>query len=360
MFTILHTEASNGWGGQEIRIMEESINMMKRGHRLIIAASEQSGIFTKAGKAGIEVLPADFYKKNPANVIKMKKIIDLVRPDIVNTHSSSDSWIASIAARLSKTRPKLIRTRHLSTPVSRSFLSRLIYDTLPDAVMTTGESIKERMVGHNKFRAGKIFSIPTGIDIRRFDPDTVKPVIPKKGFMIGSIGVLRDWKGHHYLLEAVPLISEIIPDVFVYIVGDGPQYGNLREKMESLKLQDKVVFTGHREDIPEVLASLEVIVHPSYESEGIPQSILQAMAMKKPVVASDAGSISEVVINNQTGLLISPKDPRSIADKVIELYNNPLTRVCFGNNARSFIEGKHTMEIMVEKIERLYKHIMTE
>ncbi len=358
MLTILHTESSTGWGGQEIRILQESLGMIKRGYRIIIATPMHSSIFKKAKDSGIEAVPASFEKKRPHSFLEIISIINKEKIDIVNTHSSSDSWVATVAARLSSVKPAVIRTRHLSTPVGKSFLSRLIYNVLPDAVITTGEAIKERMIHYNRFNAEKIFSIPTGVDIKRFDPDKVKPCIPKKSFLIGSIGVLRNWKGHRYLLEAAPIISDYIPDASFYIVGDGPQYNNLKKITERMNIQNKVIFTGYRKDIPEILASIDVVVHPSYESEGIPQSILQAMAMKKPIIASDAGSIKEVVINKKTGFLINPKDPHSIADKVIELYNNPQMRTDFGYNARRFVEENHTIDIMIGRIEALYESII--
>lgn len=357
MFTILHTEASDGWGGQEIRIFEESKRMIQNGHKVILAAPQHSMIYKKFKEHNIPAFQAEFQKKNPVSILKFISIINEIKPDIVNTHSSSDSWVASIAAKLSKCKPKIIRTRHLSTPISKTFTSRIVYDILPDAVMTTGESIKQRMVSHNNFHADKIFPVPTGVDIRRFDPSKVKPSLPKKGFLIGTIGVLRDWKGHNYFLESIPIISKQIPDAVFYIVGEGPWYPKLEKIVNELNIHNKVIFTGHREDIPEILASLDVVIHPSFAGEGVPQSLLQAMAMEKPIVASDAGSIKEIIINGKTGFLIAPRDANAIAEKVLELYNNAGLRDNFGKNARKFVEENHSFEKMIEKIELLYEKI---
>lgn len=387
MITILHTESSMGWGGQEIRIMQESLGMMKRGYRVIIAAPEQSTIFKKGKEAGVEVFPAYFQKKNPGSVVKMASLINREKVGIVNTHSSSDSWISTFAAKLSRVKPGIIRTRHLSTPISRSVLSRLIYDKLPDAVITTGGEIRERMIHHNGFDGSKIFSIPTGVDLERFNPEKVKPAqlknpthLPNKShpslppftkggqggikdgkqggfFPIGMIGVLRSWKGHRYLIDAVPAILKAVPDSFFYIAGDGPQFQNIKDMIKDSSLEDKVLMLGHREDIPEILASLDVVVHPSYANEGVPQSILQAMAMEKPVVASDAGAIKEIVIDGETGFLTAPKNPGQLAEKVIELYRNPELRIKFGKAGRRLIEKSYSFENMLDKIEALYERL---
>lgn len=360
MLTILHTESSMGWGGQEIRIVHESLGMIRRGKRVIIAAPAGSIIFKKACEAGIPALAADFKKTNPFSVFMIAALIDGERPDIINTHSSSDSWVATVAAKLSKSRPRVIRTRHLSTPISRSFMSRIIYDLLPDAVMTTGDEIRRRMIEANRFGAQKIFSVPTGIDLDRFNPGKVRPAFKAGSFAVGMVGVLRSWKGHKFFLGATPEIMKQVPNVHFYIAGDGPQRENIAAIIREMSLQESVTMLGHREDIPEVMASLDIIVHPSYANEGVPQSILQAFAMEKPVIASDVGAIREVVIDRETGLLIPPQDSPGIAEKVMELYRNPLLRQDLAKKGRQLVEKNHSLDMMLDKIEDIYSRLLSD
>ena len=359
MCVILHTESSMGWGGQEIRIVQESLGMIKRGFKILIAAPEQSVIFKKAKGAGIDTFPAYFQKKNPLSIIKILSLINRVKPKIINTHSSSDSWVSTIAAKLSKIKPTIIRTRHLSTPISKSVLSRLIYEVLPDAVITTGEEIRQRMINDNGFDASKIFSIPTGVDLERFNPARVTSALQINGFSVGMIGVLRSWKGHRFFLEAIPEISQQIPNATFFIVGGGSQraYENIKNIIFQLSLENKVFMLGHRENIPEILTSLDIIVQPSYASEGVPQSILQAMAMGKPVVASDVGAIKEVVFDGKTGFLVKPKNPKLIAESVVALYKNPEMLKEFGKEGRRLIEENYSMEKMLDKIKSLYEKL---
>ncbi len=358
MGTILHTESSEGWGGQEIRIIRESLGMIKRGYRVIIAAPEQSNIFRRAKELNIYTFPAQFQKKNPLSFMKILSLINNEGVNIVNTHSSSDSWVATISARLSRSRPKVIRTRHLSTSISRSYLSRLIYNRLPDAIITTGEEIRQRMIMDNGFDADKIFSIPTGIDLDMFNIEKVKPAVQRDSYTVGMVGVLRSWKGHRYFIEAIPLILKVIPDASFYIVGDGPQFRNIKGMIENLGLIGKVFMQGHREDIPEIIASLDVLVHPSYANEGVPQSLLQALAMERAVVASDAGAIREIIINNETGFLVETKNPSQLAEKIIKLHERPELRIEFGKKGRRLVEEGYLFEGMLDKIENLYKMLL--
>lgn len=354
MIKVLHTESSLAWGGQEIRIVEESLGMSKRGYHVIIAAPENSLIYKRARQKGIRCIPLNFSKKDPGCIGRMISILKKERPHILNTHSSTDSWIASMATLFLRKRPRLIRTRHLSTPISRSFTSKLIYNVLPDAIITTGEAIRKRMIEYNGFDPSRIFSIPTGVDLERFDPSRVRPSLPRKGFTIGMVSVLRSWKGHKYFIKAIPEILTRIPDAHFYIVGTGPNFQGLEDIIRKLSLTGKVTMTGHREDIPEVLASLHILVHPSYANEGVPQTILQALAMERPVVASDVGGIGEVIIDGKTGFLIKPKDVNGIVQKVVELYTHLEICKSFGMEGRNFVKHNYSFSIMLDKIERVY------
>ncbi|HEC98278.1 MAG TPA: glycosyltransferase family 1 protein [Nitrospirae bacterium] len=357
MFTILHTESSRGWGGQEIRILKESLGMLSKGHRVIIAASERSELYPRAKTAGIKVYPVSFVKKNPLSIARTTSIINRESIDILNTHSSSDSWIATFGAKIAGNKPLILRTRHLSTPIGKSFLSRLIYEILPDKVITTGEEIRQRMTKLNGFDGNKICSIPTGIDLNIFNPEKTIPCLEKTGFYIGMVSVLRSWKGHEYFIKAVPEILKSIPEAQFFIVGNGPQHENIRNLIKEMALGKKILMLGHREDVPEIMASLDILVHSSYANEGVPQSILQALAMKKAIVASDAGAIREVILDGETGFLIKSRDHHLITDRVTHLYKNPELRIKLGERGREMVHRNYSFEGMLDRIEALYRQL---
>jgi len=346
-----------GWGGQEIRVVREAVGMTGRGHCLIIAARPGSVIFRKAQEAGIRTIPAGFIKKNPFSILKLRSIIDAEKPDILNTHSSPDSWVASLAAKLSRTRPKIIRTRHLSTHINSTIVNRFIYGTVPDAVLTTGEEIRNMLIHEKLCDGSRTFSVPTGVDTVMFDPAKTGPSISRKGISIGMVGVLRSWKGHKFLLEAVPRILEKIPTAGFYIAGDGPQREHIESEIRALGLQQYVIMLGHREDMPEVFASLDIVVHPSFANEGVPQTVLQAFAMGKAVVASNVGAIPEVVIDEKTGLLIGPRRPDLIAQAVIRLCNDESLRSGLGREARRLVLDKYSFEHMLDRVASVYERI---
>ncbi|KRT73709.1 MAG: glycosyl transferase, group 1 [Deltaproteobacteria bacterium CSP1-8] len=357
MLTILHTESSDGWGGQEIRILRESLGMARRGHRVLIAAAPEASLYDRAKASGLTAIPFRFNKRNPVDYYRLSVLVNRERVDIVNTHSSGDSWVAGVGAKFARRAPLIIRTRHLSTPISRSFLSRILYDSLPDVVLTTGEEIRRRMIAVNRFRGERILSVPTGVDVERFDPEKVKPSLAAGSAAVGMVSVLRSWKGHEHFLRAVPGIRQEVPLATFVIVGDGPQRDNIRNLVADLGLQDRVLLLGHREDIPEVIASLDVLVHPSYANEGVPQSVLQALLMGKPVVAADVGGIGEVVRDGETGYLIPPKDPSALAAKVVALLRNRELGKRLADRGRTLVLREYSFESMLDRIEDLYRRL---
>ncbi len=364
-YTILHTEASNGWGGQEIRVIAEAEGLIRRGHRIIIAAPPDARIIKQAKVKGIETAPLLMEKSSVFSPIK--KLIDIINKyeiNIVNTHSSRDSWLASIAARLSSKKPVIIRTRHLSTPISNNLLSRIVYNHLPHKIITTGESIKKGMIDKNGFNPDKIVSIPTGIDLEIFKTGKTGAnirrafKIPARAPLIGMVSVLRSWKGHIYLLEAITDVVKKFPNTRFLIVGDGPYKDVIEEKIKKMGAEKYVIMTGHREDIPEILSAIDLLAFPSYANEGVPQAILQAFAAGKTVIASNAGSISEIVLNNKTGILIPSRNSSVLAKRIIELLKDNDKRKKMAFAGKKLVESRYSLEAMLNKIEKLYNVLM--
>lgn len=363
--TILHTESSNGWGGQEIRIVTEAEGMQRRGHRVLIAATPLSRLLTEAGGRGVETVRVEMAGwRTPTAVGRLRDMIRRERVDIVNTHSSRDSWLASVAARLSHRRPVLIRTRHLSTPIERSIATRFLYNTLPDAVITTGESIRTTMIEHHGFNGHKIVSIPTGVDTTVFSRASVSADfreqhgISQDAPLVGIIAVLRSWKGHEDFIDAARLVLKEIPDARFVIVGDGPRAPNIREYIDRLGLAAAVTMTGHRADVATVLASLNVFVLSSFGHEGVPQAVLQAMAMEVPVVATNVGSVSEVVRDGETGLLVPPRVPEALAAHIVNVLQRDELRRALASAGRRLVEERYRLDAMLDRLDALYDDLL--
>jgi glycosyltransferase involved in cell wall biosynthesis len=363
--TILHTESSNGWGGQEIRILTEADGMQRRGHRVLVAATPGSRLLQEAGAKGVPAVRVGMDGWRTLTAIwRLRDVIRRERVDIVNTHSSRDSWLASMATRLASPKPILIRTRHLSTPIERSIVTRFLYNTLPDAVITTGESIRVTMIERHRFDARKIISIPTGVDTAMFSRGSTKGAlreaygIPRNAPLVGIVAVLRSWKGHEDFLDAARLVLKDVPGARFVIVGDGPRAPNIRDYIERLGLAAAVTMTGHRSDVASVLADLDVFVLSSFGHEGVPQAVLQAMAMEVPVVATNVGSVSEVVRDGETGLLAPPLNPEALAAGIVSVLQRADLGRELASAGRRLIEDRYRLDAMLDRLDALYDDLV--
>ena len=235
--------------------------------------------------------------------------------DILNTHSSLDSWVGTLAWRSLRNRPLLVRTRHLSTLVRDNRPTRWLYQT-PAAIITTGKVTKDLLIERLGVPARRIFSIPTGVELAEFAPQEksrellAQLQIPADAFIFGCVAVLRSWKGHLDLLEAFHEILQQGARAFLLLVGEGPYRVVIEEKIAQLGVQHRVRLAGFRDQVAPWFALMDVKVLASYANEGVPQSLLQALAMARPVVGTTVGGIPEVIVDAETGLLVPPRDTR--------------------------------------------------
>jgi glycosyltransferase involved in cell wall biosynthesis len=358
---ILHSESSIAWGGQENRIGLECSGMVKRGHDVSLIIQPQSKLYERLKDTGIKICPIQMRRGLDLKAIfKTLKFLKENEIQIVHTHSSIDSWIVGLAARLYR-HAMIIRTRHVATPVGSIFSYRYLCHRL----ITTGENIRRIFIDNYKLPENKVISIPTGVDLGFFSPDvTGERVREELGLgkdapLLGHVGIFRGKKGHRFFLEACSVIKKTFPHARFLIVGEGPIEKHIREWVKELSLENEVIFTGFREDINEVLASLDILVMSSV-AEGVPQVISQALAMGKGVVASSVGGIPELIRNGSTGLLVPPEDGRSIAEACLKLLGDKSLIRRLGQAGKKLIEEKFSLEAMLDKIEQIYSPSLRE
>ncbi|HEX2720887.1 MAG TPA: glycosyltransferase, partial [Candidatus Deferrimicrobium sp.] len=172
--------------------------------------------------------------------------------------------------------------------------------------------------------------------------------------LVSVIGVLRSWKRHDVFLEAVRLLRERGSPVRALIVGEGPQQERIAGEIAGKELARAVRMTGYRQDIPEIVAASDVIVLPSDRFEGVPQVILQSLAMGRAVVASPIGGIPEVVHHEQTGLLCPAGDPSAFAEAIARLLAEPELRERLGAAGRELVLSRYSLTAMCERTEEFY------
>jgi glycosyltransferase involved in cell wall biosynthesis len=362
-FSILHTEWSSGWGGQEQRIILECRKAMERGHKVLIACQPGSGILARAQEADIPTVTV--VMRSAYDLRAVLQLVRLIRShaiDVVNTHSGKDTWLGSFAARLAGVR-LLVRTRHLSNPISTSPLN--FVHRMADGIITTGVAIRQDLITRNRLPAERIISIATGVSAGRFNPQAVDAAavraelgLPLGGQVVTMVAVLRSMKRHDLFVEAARLLSARFPAVHFLIVGDGPGRVSIEAMVRDAGLQGRITMTGYRQDIERILAASNVVALTSDRFEGVPQSLSQAMAMGLPVVAAPVGSIAELVLDGETGLMATCGDAASFADAIGRLLDDPGLRQRIGEAARRHILESYTDDIMIDRTTTFYHQLL--
>src|SRR5208282_4293996 len=317
--SIVHTESSDGWGGQEIRILSEASGMLERGHHLRLVTAHDTAIAMAAARAGIPVTALPIQKRGLHDFWCLRRWLAAERThvDIVNTHSSTDSWLAAIACATMRDPPPIVRTRHVSTEINASAATRWLYAHATAHIVTTGEALRTQLTTRLRIPSNRVTSVPTGIDLDRFIPGDAHAARQRLGLRqqpaLGCVATLRNWKGHDYLFEAIALDRRGWDGWTVLIVGDGPHRPKLEAHLAALGLGDLVRFMGQQNDVVPWLQAMDLVTLPSYGEEGVPQAIMQAMACAIPVVSTPVGAIPEVVDDELTGLLVAPRSADALA-----------------------------------------------
>jgi glycosyltransferase involved in cell wall biosynthesis len=351
---IVHTESSLGWGGQEIRILSESQGLAKRGHEIRLLCPPEARIFAEAPNWGLKPEAVPIAKKTINAFVSLKNKFMETGCDVVSTHSSTDSWLSALALR-SLGRPyPMVRTRHISAPVPLNPFSTWLYTKATAFIVTAGEALKQELVERNGFPAERIQSVPTGIDIERFKPgDKIKAReklgLPQGKTLVGIVATLRSWKGHRFLLEALPQEAGLV------IVGDGPQRPMLEAQVAKLGIKYKVLFAGNQQDVVPWLQSFDVFSLPSYANEGVPQALIQAMLVGLPVVTTNVGSMAELAIDRKTALVVQPRSVHALAVALRALLADNAMRDKLGAAARKHCAERFSYEGMLDRMEKIYK-----
>jgi glycosyltransferase involved in cell wall biosynthesis len=287
----------------------------------------------------------------------------LVRPDVIHTHMYRADIIGTRAALAlaegGRRRPYLVSTVHSSRVRShedRELLRQLTPEM--DQLIAVSRSI-ERKIADEHRTGPPVRLIYNGVDLQRYDHQGGCATLREEYGMepgsriVGVVARLEPEKGHQTLIEAWPHVLREVPDAYLLIVGEGSRRDYLEQWAAAHKVAHRVVFTGRRDDIPAVTASLDVAVLPSWrEAQGL--SILEAMAMSRPVVASDVGGIPEMIEDGVTGLLVEHDNPVALAAAITRLLKDRAWAARIAKAGHDLVHERFCIELMVKAIEQIY------
>ena len=366
--SILHTESSTGWGGQEIRILTEAAGMIARGHKVVLVTPPEAQIAPAAVKRGIPTVTLPIGRKNLKGFLAMRDYLKQHGHefDVINTHSSTDSWLVAANCATLRGTPPLVRTRHVSTPVNNKPSTRWLYQKATTHMVTTGEALRHTLHEVNGMDLNSMTSVRTGIDLSYYKPlgngDKTaardKLNVPNNP-TIGILATLRDWKGHDDLIDAFALLKDEFPDWQILVIGDGPRRPDIQRRCADLGLTDRIHLVGNQDNVPEWLNCLDIFVLPSFGDEGVPQGLMQAMACGVPAISTPIGAIGEALQDGQTGLMTPPRDVPKLAENLRLLMGDDQLRRKFADASLAYSRN-FGIDIMLDRMDKAFRQAIAE
>ncbi len=327
----------------------------------IVSLSNGSAV-RKLQKAGFDVTVIDSPDDAIATATLAAHLAD-VRADVIHNHMYRAELVGTKAAialgEAGHRRPWVISTVHSSrvrTNEDQEELRRLGPEI--DHLIVVSRAIDRKVEDEGRGATPRSL-IYNGVDLERYshqepcctlreefgmDPDAV---------LVGVVGRLELEKGHPTLLEAWPRVLAQVPNAYLLIVGEGSRLDALHEIVRTLGVERHVIFTGRRDDIPAITAAFDVAVLPSYrEAQGL--SILEAMAMSRPVVASKVGGIPEMIESGVNGVLVPPQDPEALAGALVRLLTDHPFADTLGRAGHDTVHDRFCIQLMVNAVQELY------
>ena len=314
---------------------------------------------------------------DPIVLLKLIKVLKRKRYDIVHTHTTKAGILGRIAAYISGV-PVIIHGLHGSTFQAFNsgllnwllFLFERLTGRFTDAYISVSGVLSEKYIEkgigkkenyhtvYSGMELGKFYDVKEKIDCRKKQRELG---IDSEDFVIGNVARLEKRKGHKFLIDAFKNIvkKQKNSHIKLLIIGEGNKKEYLENYVKELNLGDKVIFTGYREDVEELMAVMNIFVLTSLR-EGLPRVLVQAAAVGMPSVAFNVDGVSEIIKDNYNGFLLKVKDVEQLENRIMKYMNNKELVLLHGRNGREFIENKWSIKGMVDRIDKIYQKLTTE
>ena len=360
--TVVELLASGTNGGAQEHVFNLVSRLDRSRYDVSVCSLTGGSAIRRFEKAGIPVCVIE--ATDDADAVELLAAhLAAIDADVVHNHMYHAEVIGTQAAlRVAETgrpRPFVVGTVHSSRIRSDEDMA-LLRQLTPrmDHLIAVSTSIVRKIDDEGRHGA-PVSLIYNGIDLARYDQMvpccTLREEygLPPEGPLVGVVARLEQEKGHPTLIDAWPAILASFPDATLLMIGEGSRLDALTAQVRDLGLERSVIFTGRRDDVPEVTKSLDVAVLPSYrEAQGL--TILEAMALSRPVVASNVGGIPEMIEDGRTGLLVPPHDSTALADAILRLLRDHPLADTLARAGHDMVHDRFCVELMVRSVEAIY------
>lgn len=383
---VLYVVTKSAWGGAQRYVYDLAIHLPRDRFEPIVAAGGRGPLFDKLKKAGIKTIAMPEFERDIHIIKEVRALLRLYRifksekPDIIHLNSSKAGGLGALAAFLYKTlypkayilKPKIVFTVH-GWPFREErpfwerwliFIASYISALLSDKVILITKS--DFQIAQKIIRRRKLAFIPNGIEYqeflsreeaRAFLAEKLGRPLTKEAVILGTVAELTKNKGISYLISALSrlnLNNYYRGKASIVVIGEGEERGKLEKQIESLKLQNNVRLAGFVPEAHRYMAAFDIFVLPSVK-EGLPYTVMEAMAAGIPVAASAVGGIPDLIQHGVNGLLAAPKVPENIAGLLDELLKNTSMRTELGEAGKKIVEANFRLRDMITKTVSIYE-----
>jgi glycosyltransferase involved in cell wall biosynthesis len=347
-------------GGAETHVTDLVKGLKAKGHKVYLAVHGKQS--DKMKELVDEQWSFNFRSANifqyPILAKKLAALAELKKVDVIHCHQRTAGYLAAYIKR--RTGIPFVVTIH--DPWKRAMFKNY-HGKIFNDIITVSEFLRQRFIADFGFNPDKVHTIYNGADSERYNPERYSQATYNK--LRSELGIGADEKvvslmarlyaskGQQYLIAAAAAVLKKCPNTKFLLVGDGDHEERFRKQVAEDGLENAFIFTGYRQDIPELIYISDIVVRPS-DMEGFPINMLEAMLMKRPVIATAVAGVPEMIIQGENGFMIEPGDVEKLAFYISTILLDEALREKMGNKGRNIVLEKFTLQSMIDKVETLY------
>jgi L-malate glycosyltransferase len=360
----LHIDTARTWRGGQNQVLLTVNGLREIGQRAALVA-HPDGELRKRAAEGLELVPlAPKSEMDFTAAWRLNRVIRRLKPDVIHAHDAHGVAMAGLALSLGAGtakggEPPLVVSRRVDFHLRSNSFSRWKHRQV-DCFIAASEAIRQMLIGDG-VPEDRTVTVHEGIDVEHVASIPLVDVhqaffLPHGAPVVGNIAALVPHKGQRHLIEAAHIVVQKLPDVRFVILGEGELRETLERLVREYHLEKHVLLPGFRTDVLGCLKSFDVFVMSSI-TEGLGTSLLDAMACSRPIIATGAGGIPEVVENGVTGILVPPRDHTAMADAIVALISDTTRRQALGDAGFTRVNGTFTVERMVAATAAVYARV---
>ena len=368
---VLYVVENRSFGGGERGFGQLSTNLNNNRFQPFLTAHPGGKLEEIAQRAGITFFPVDMSRKvNFKTIGYLSRLISAHQIHIVHSMGARADFFARMASRNKPSTAVVCTLAMLVEGFDVGFLRKFFYK-LADRYsaryvtqyITVSKALKARLISERIIHADKISVIYNGVELDQYNPELYRPLEARLSLgitddypIVGTIGRLVYQKGFSHFLKAAKHVYNENNQIRFVIVGHGPEDAKLKHLADSLGILPVCKFVGSRFNVAEILSAFDVFVLSSV-LEGLPRVVIEAMAMARPIVATDIDGVREQINDNRTGLLVKPANPKLLATAIMELLHDKQKANHLASKAHEYAKRNFDLTLTINKIESLYEHL---